>query len=288
MCEGCIIAYNNELLKNFLEKRSDEGWYENYSKTIAGSFYNETVEKCIELYLPPEDCHILDIGVDPGIFSKNIIKKNRRITICDISEEQLRSTREMFNSLKISDKIEQFTLLDSYSNLIQFADETFDMVICFYDTLSYACDTRYKLLNELSRILKKGAPILFTVKNKFWYLRNIIQKEQFDKLLDPSKAGIYELLETNYKQHDEYPDEPAFYAFDNLELEMLMEKNQFEVLEIFAVNLLLQDNSGILAKIKNSTEAWTTVLELEEKIAKTKALQNAGERIFVIGRKTIL
>ncbi|NHJ38559.1 MAG: class I SAM-dependent methyltransferase [Asgard group archaeon] len=288
MCEGYIIALNNELLKKFLEKRNDEGWYEKYSNTITGNFYNEIVKNYIDRYLPPEDSHILDIGADPGIFSENIAKKNRRLTICDISEEQLKSTRERFNSLKISDRIEQFTLLDSYHNLIQFADETFDMVICFYDILSYSCDKRHKLLNELSRILKKGAPILFTVKNKLWYLKKIIQEEQLDKLLEPSKTGIWEFLDTNYKQHDEYPDEPVFYAYDNLELEMLLEKNQFEILEIFAINLLLQNNNSKLIKIKNSPEAWTTLLEIEEKIAKTKALQNAGERIFVIGRKAII
>jgi ubiquinone/menaquinone biosynthesis C-methylase UbiE len=230
----------------------------------------------------------LDIGVDPGIFSEKIAKKNRRITICDLSEEQLKSTRERFESLKISDKIDQFVLLDSFSNLIQFADNTFDMIICFYDTLSYACDTRHKMLKEFSRILKKGAPILFTVKNKLWFLKSIIQKEQFDKLIDPTKAGIWEFLETSYKQHDDYPDEPAFYAFENLELEMLLEKNQFEILEIFAINLLLQNNDSILTKIKDTPEAWKTIHDIEQKLAKTKSLQNAGERIFVIGRKTVI
>ena len=59
-------------------------------------------------------------------------------------------------------------------------------------------------------------------------------------------------------------------------------------MEIFAINLLLQNNNSILTKIKDIPEAWKTIHEIEQKIAKNKSLQNAGERIFVIGRKTII
>jgi SAM-dependent methyltransferase len=275
-------------LKSFIEKRVDTEWYSKFNNSVIGSLYIDHLTQFIENYLPPEEGNILDIGIDPGIFTEYLLKKNRRVTICDLSEEQIKSIRERFENLKLTDNLEQYVLLDSLNELIQFEDETFNMIICFFETMSYASDLRYKFMKELMRILKRGAPIIFTVKNKIGFLKQLIQNEDIDKLVDPLKSGIWELLETKYKQHDEEQDEPAFYAFESSELIDFVTGYDGEVLEMCAVNLLLQKNNPLITDIKNSEEAWKTILEIERRLSSSRGLVDSGDIILIVGRKAIL
>ncbi|NHJ48848.1 MAG: class I SAM-dependent methyltransferase [Asgard group archaeon] len=277
-----------DLLKSFIKKRVDDEWYSKFSNTAIGSLYIDHLMQCIENYLPPEEGHILDIGIDPGIFTEYLIKKNRQVTICDLSEEQIRVIRERFENLKLSDNIDQYVLLDALDELVQFEDETFNLVICFFETMSYASDLRYKFMKELMRILKRGAPIIFTVKSKLSYLKQLIQNNDIEKLVDPLKSGIWELLESKYKQPDEELVDPAYYAFESNELIDFVTNNEGEVLEICAVNILLQKNNPLILDIKNSEEAWKTILEIERRISSTRGLVDSGDAILIVGRKSVL
>jgi hypothetical protein len=160
------------------------------------------------------------------------------------------------------------------------------MIICTFETLSYTSDLRFKFMKELMRILQKGAPIIFTVRNKLGYLRNIFASNQMDMLLDPLKSGIWELLESGYKQHDE--DEPAFYSFTSQELSKFVTSNYGEILELRAVNIFLDKNIPKLLEIRNSDVAWKNILEIEQKLATRDDMQNTGEVILVVARKSVI
>ena len=106
------MSFNKDFLKKFIDKRNDQDWFTNYYMSAPGSINYEVISKCIRKYLPPEDSLILDISLDPGIFSEKVAQANRRLVIADISEEQIKTTRVKFEALGSIAQIDQFSIVD--------------------------------------------------------------------------------------------------------------------------------------------------------------------------------
>ncbi len=282
------MAFNKEFLKRFIDKRNDLDWFTKYYRTTPGSFDYEIISKCIQKYLPPEDSLILDISLDPGIFSEKIAHAKRRLIIADISEEQIKATREKFETLGVISQIDQFAIVDEVYDLSHFQSNSFDMTMSLFSTLSYTCEKRNRFFNEIVRVTKIGAPILFTVKNKIAFLRSLIREDKFEKLLSPTKSGIWELFDTHYKQFEEFPEEPAFYAFTSKELSGFLEKYDCEILEMFAVNSLNLKDSKVMSKLRENEEAWNNLLEIEKRISSDTGVIDSGEEILIVVRKKVI
>lgn len=282
------MAFNKEFLKRFIDKRNDLDWFTKYYRTTPGSFDYEIISKCIQKYLPPEDSLILDISLDPGIFSEKIAHAKRRLIIADISEEQIKATRKKFETLGIISQIDQFAIVDEVYDLSHFQSNSFDMTMSLFSTLSYTCEKRNRFFNEIVRVTKIGAPILFTVKNKISILRSLIREDKFEKLLSPAKSGIWELFDTHYKQFEEFPEEPAFYAFTSKELSGFLEKYDCEILEMFAVNSLNLKDSKVMSKLRENEEAWINLLEIEKRLSSDTGLIDSGEEILIVVRKKVI
>lgn len=282
------MAFNKEFLKHFIDKRNDLDWFTNYYRNTPGSFNYDIISNCIQKYMPPEDSLILDISLDPGIFSEIIAQANRRLVIADISEEQIKTTREKFETLGVISQIDQFAIVDEVYDLSHFQNDSFDMTMSLFSTLSYTCEKRNKFFNEIVRVTKIGAPILFTVKNKIAYLRSLIREKKTKKLVSTTKSGIWEMLDTHYKQFEEFPDEPAYYAFTSKELSGFLEKYDCEILEMFAVNSLILKDSKVMTKLRENEEAWNNLLEIEKRISSDAGLIDSGEEILVVVRKKVI
>ncbi len=282
------MTFNKDILKKFIEKRSDTDWYLKFIRSAIGTIHHSIISDYILKYLPPEGSLILDIGIDPGIFSTKVIQMNRKVTIGDISEEQLQITREKFANSNLSEKVDEFSLLESFSELTQFNDETFDMVISLFGTLSYTCEHKYKMYKELVRVVKKGAPIIISVKNKISYFRELVLNEQIEKLTEPTKSGLWDFIATNIKQHEDFPGEPLYHAINSNELVEMITSNLCEVLELSAINILSPFANNSLKTIIEDEEIWQTYLELEKKISTDKFLIDSGNEILAIARKSII
>ena len=200
-----LLTYNKDILKNFLKKKGAKGWISHAGESAYKKLQFDMIMKLICQYLPPEDSLILDVGFDPGNFSLKIAQNNRRLVIGDISEDQLQLTREKFENYGVLNNIDQFALLEDIGNLEMFDDNTFDLVISLSGTISYACEQKQKLLKELTRVAKIGSPIILSAKTKAQYFRDILRKAKIELLEDATKAGLWQMIDTNYKQFEEYP-----------------------------------------------------------------------------------
>jgi ubiquinone/menaquinone biosynthesis C-methylase UbiE len=282
------MAFNKEFLKHFIDKRNDQDWFTNYYRSTPGSINYEIIAKCIQKYLPPEDSLILDISLDPGIFSEKVANANRRLVIADISEEQIKTTREKFKTIGAISHIDQFAIIDEVFDLSHFQSNSFDMTMSLFCTLSYTCEKRNRFFNELVRVTKIGAPIIFTVKNKIAFIRSILAEEKIEKLVSSTESGIWEMIDTHYKQFEEFPDEPAFYAFTSDELKQFLEKYECEILEMFAVNCLNLKDSELISSLRENEEAWRNLFEIENRISSDSGLIDSGEEILVVVRKKVI
>ncbi|MBK5114402.1 MAG: class I SAM-dependent methyltransferase [Candidatus Heimdallarchaeota archaeon] len=282
------MAFNKDFLKHFIDKRNDQDWFTNYYRSAPGSINYEIIANCIQKYLPPEDSLILDISLDPGIFSEKIAHANRRLVIADISEEQIKTTREKFEKLGAISQIDQFAIVDEVYDLSHFQSNSFDMSMSLFCTLSYTCEKRNRFFNEIVRVTKIGAPIIFTVKNKIAFLRLLIKEGKIEKLISATESGIWEMIDTHYKQYEEFPDEPAFYAFTSNEIRQFLEKYECEILEMYAVNSLNLKDPELISKLRENEDAWSNLIEIENKLSSDPGLIDSGEEILVVVRKKVI
>lgn len=281
------MAYNKELLKEFLEKKEKEGWDDSDPENVLNRLKYLLIMHYIQKYLPPENSLILDIGIEPGIYAIKLAEKKRRLVIADLSETQMQLTREKFEKLKIIEQIEQFAHLGNLFDLTHFKDNTFDMVLCLSETLSFACDQRRKMLLELLRVTKNGAPLILTVKSKANYYHNLLRTSDLEKLSNPQKSGLWELFDTGYKEYEDYPNEPAAYYFTAETIYDILSKVPCEILEIGGLNVLSKFYINNLTTINENTDAWETVYNLEKKFAEESGIIDAGETIIAVIRKSM-
>ncbi|MCK5183750.1 MAG: hypothetical protein KAQ95_05550, partial [Candidatus Heimdallarchaeota archaeon] len=91
-----------------------------------------------------------------------------------------------------------------------------------------------------------------------------------------------------YKQFEEFPDEPAYYAFTSKELSGFLEKYDCEILEMFAVNSLNLKDTKKMSKLRENEDAWNNLLEIEKRISSDTGLIDSGEEILIVVRKKVI
>lgn len=279
------MTFNKDLLKKYLEKKGNIDRIAENNQGVYRAYQFQFLMKIINNYLPPEDSLILDIGLEPGNFSIKIAQKNRRVIIGDISEDQLQITREKFEKYGLSKQVDHFALLENLDNLRQFNDDTFDLVLCLSGTISYACEYRHKLIEEIVRVTKPGAPFIISVMTKAHFFKEIVKEEKIELFEEATKSGLWEFIESHYKQIDIDNNDPAYYAFAAKELMDLILDYNCEILEILALAPIVENQVAPLLKFRDNIEAWENLLSIDYKLAATKGLLESGEQIILIGRK---
>ncbi|NHJ04996.1 MAG: class I SAM-dependent methyltransferase [Candidatus Heimdallarchaeota archaeon] len=279
------MTFKKDLLKKYLEKKGNIDWIAENNQGAYRAYQFQFLMKIINNYLPPEDSLTLDIGLEPGNFSIKIAQKNRRVIIGDISEDQLQITREKFEKYGLSKQVDHFALLENLGNLNQFNDDTFDLVLCLSGTISFACENRHKLIEEIVRVTKPGAPFIVTVLTKAHFFKEIVKDEKIELFAEAIKSGLWEFIESHIKQIDIDNNEPAYYTFAAKELMALFLDQKCEILEILALAPIVENQVTPLLKFRENTEAWENLLSIDYKLATTEGLLESGEQIILIGRK---
>lgn len=125
---------------------------------------------------------ILELGCGAGEASVYFAKKGADVTAADISKGMLEVVRKLANKYKVFLSTKQ-----SYSDHIECADETFDIV--YAGNLLHHVDIE-GTLKEVSRVLKKGG--LFV---------------SWDPLAHNPMINIYRRMATDVRTRDEHPIE---------------------------------------------------------------------------------
>ncbi|MBK8904966.1 MAG: class I SAM-dependent methyltransferase [Anaerolineaceae bacterium] len=147
-----LLFYLNQAVpnqhKSLLEAKSSPESYNSFFARRAASSFAQFGK--IDL----RDQHILDIGCGLGANLDFLIKAQAsHITALDISEGQIKSTKNILNSAlqKMQEKI---TFLAADAARLPFKDETFDAMVAA-DTFEHIDDLS-TAMGELARVLKSG------------------------------------------------------------------------------------------------------------------------------------
>ena len=157
-----------------------EGYSEVNEKELAGS-QREAWLHVLEEQFPEkkkEEMKILDIGTGPGFFPMILSEAGYTVTAVDYTEEMLEKAKENLGKYT-KYGLERVTLQRMDAQNLEFADETFDVVISRNLTWNLECPEQ--AYAEWMRVLKEGGRLLNFDANWYHHLFDAEKREEYEK-----------------------------------------------------------------------------------------------------------
>lgn len=234
--------------------------------------------------------NVLDAGCGAGRFSVEIAKSGSKVTLLDISSEQLRLAESKLKEKNLELNVADVILAD-LRDLSMIEDNKFDTVVCYGAPLNYLLENKEKAIEELVRVTKNGGNILVSVNSKWGVIRTQLGKEDFDYTSffgNPDYWFIDQVVNTGDLPKHELVNHPPRHFFDAQELETLLG-------DAGVLNIILGASPCIVSGFRKAAEqlekdetAWRTILSLEEKAYCTKTMIDNGEFLLAKGIKNIM
>lgn len=120
---------------------------------------------------------ILDIGTGPGFFPMILSEAGYTVTAVDYTEEMLEKAKENLGKYT-KYGLERVTLQRMDAQNLEFADETFDVVIS--RNLTWNLEKPEQAYQEWMRVLKPGGVLLNFDANWYGYLYDEEKKEAYE------------------------------------------------------------------------------------------------------------
>ncbi|MBZ9687467.1 class I SAM-dependent methyltransferase [Clostridium estertheticum] len=230
---------------------------------------------------------VLDAGCGAGRFSIEIAKSGSKVTLLDISSEQLRLAESKLIEENLESNLDDVILAD-LRDLSMIEDNKFDTVVCYGAPLNYLLENKEKAINELVRVTKTGGNILVSVNSKWGVIRTQLGREDFDYTSffgNPDYWFIDQVVNTGDLPKHEMVNHPPRHFFYAQELEDLLKAAGVG-------NIILGGSPCITSGFRKATEmlekdetAWKTILRLEEKAYCTRTMVDNGEFLLAKGVK---
>lgn len=211
---------------------------------------------------------ILDAGGGVGRFSEPLLKKSHKMVLTELSKEMLNKAK---SKLKSYSNIE--FIKNSVTNMTEFKDDSFDIVLMINAILDY-CGDYNKAMQEAYRILKKRGLLIATVNNRLLYCKSHELKEEY-----------YDLFRKNMKTGDRYivwggqEKGHISHEFTLDELKNSLIKNGFNIKKLLGIFNLMDKYE--MDEIKNKEE----FIKLQIEFAEKEEYINNSQDFFFIAEK---
>lgn len=239
----------------------------------------------IEKYLH-QGMRVLDAGCGAGRFSIEFAKRGCKVTLLDISDEQLRIAKEKITEAKVLDNIEGFYQGD-IRDLSQFKDEQFDIVVCYGAPLSYVLDKRETAIVEFNRILCKNGLLFVSVNNKWGILKMLLGEKYPDFFSNPEYWYIDKVMNTGDLPKHEKVNQPPRHFFQADELNNLLLENGFNEIILGGSPCFSCGNLQSVEELGKDEKAFRTILEIELETYMKPTMVDNGEFLLAKGIKRI-
>lgn len=253
-----------------------EGYSEVNEKELAGS-QREAWLHVLEEQFPEkkkEEMKILDIGTGPGFFPMILSEAGYTVTAVDYTEEMLEKAKENLGKYT-KYGLERVTLQRMDAQNLEFADETFDVVIS--RNLTWNLEKPEQAYQEWMRVLKPGGVLLNFDANWYGYLYDEEKKEAY---------------EADRKKVEEQQLDDHYLCMDIDRMENIARQVPLSAMERPAWDTKVLESLGVCS-IQTDSEIWKRVWSEEERLnyASTPMFlvraEKSAEQSFQLGDVTV-
>lgn len=253
-----------------------EGYSEVNEKELAGS-QREAWLHVLEEQFPEkkkEEMKILDIGTGPGFFPMILSEAGYTVTAVDYTEEMLEKAKENLGKYT-KYGLERVTLQRMDAQNLEFADETFDVVIS--RNLTWNLEKPEQAYQEWMRVLKPGGVLLNFDANWYGYLYDEEKKEAY---------------EADRKKVEEQQLDDHYLCTDIDRMENIARQVPLSAMEWPAWDTKVLESLGVCS-IQTDSEIWKRVWSEEERLnyASTPMFlvraEKSAEQPFQLGDVTV-
>lgn len=253
-----------------------EGYSEVNEKELAGS-QREAWLHVLEEQFPEkkkEEMKILDIGTGPGFFPMILSEAGYTVTAVDYTEEMLEKAKENLGKYT-KYGLERVTLQRMDAQNLEFADETFDVVIS--RNLTWNLEKPEQAYQEWMRVLKPGGVLLNFDANWYGYLYDEEKKEAY---------------EADRKKVEEQQLDDHYLCTDIDRMENIARQVPLSAMERPAWDTKVLESLGVCS-IQNDSEIWKRIWSEEERLnyASTPMFlvraEKSAEQSFQLGDVTV-
>ena len=237
----------------------------------------------IKEYLKP-DMKILDAGCGTGRFSIDFAKLDCKVTLLDISQEQLKIAKEKIDEAEVGHNIEGVYHAD-LAEKTNFADNQFDVIVCYGAPLSYILEKRDDVIKEFNRILKPKGKLFVSVNNKWGIFKMLIGRQMTDFFSDPEYWFIDQVIESGDLPKHEKVNHPARHFFEAKELKDLFVNNGFAPIKFGGSPCISCGNQMNIEEISKNNEALKTIINIELASYTKDTMVDNGEFLLAMGEK---
>lgn len=253
-----------------------EGYSEVNEKELAGS-QREAWLHVLEEQFPEkkkEEMKILDIGTGPGFFPMILSEAGYTVAAVDYTEEMLEKAKENLGKYT-KYGLERVTLQRMDAQNLEFADETFDVVIS--RNLTWNLEKPEQAYQEWMRVLKPGGVLLNFDANWYGYLYDEEKKEAY---------------EADRKKVEEQQLDDHYLCTDIDRMENIARQVPLSTMERPAWDTKVLESLGVCS-IQTDSEIWKRVWSEEERLnyASTPMFlvraEKSAEQPFQLGDVTV-
>lgn len=251
-----------------------EGYSEVNEKELAGSQREAWLHVLEEQFPEKEEMKILDIGTGPGFFPMILSEAGYTVTAVDYTEEMLEKAKENLGK-HTKYGLERVTLQRMDAQNLEFADETFDVVIS--RNLTWNLEKPEQAYQEWMRVLKPGGVLLNFDANWYGYLYDEEKKEAY---------------EADRKKVEEQQLDDHYLCTDIDRMENIARQVPLSAMERPAWDTKVLESLGVCS-IQTDSEIWKRVWSEEERLnyASTPMFlvraEKSAEQPFQLGDVTV-
>ena len=156
------VSYDAAAAAAFFDDYGEREWarFERSSSPVSLAIHTHYLREFVR---PGE--RVLDAGAGPGRFTIELARAGARVSVLDLSPEQLRLNAENLAGAGAEDAVEARVVGDVL-DLSRWEDGAFDAVVCFGGPVSYALERAEAALDELLRVTRSGGRLLLSVMSR--------------------------------------------------------------------------------------------------------------------------
>jgi ubiquinone/menaquinone biosynthesis C-methylase UbiE len=245
--------------------------YDQVFDSLYFRIYDAVTWKYLEPYVPSEENKlVLDAAGGTGRWSIRIAKKGASVVLLDGSEGMLAAAKKKIQENGVSDKVStkrgDLTKTD-------YADETFDFILCEHALFLF--EQPHKVIRELARILKKGAPLVISAQNRYVQSLSTVPNKPNPENIN----AALKLLMNEEHGHMDRSGKVKTYTWTPDEFKEMLENSGLRVSKIVGkcITMPLRITSDIYSKNKFTQSLFESILKLELALCeKPDALALAG------------